>query len=174
MDIYGKYVEFFKDNNYNIIFYKKIVILLYMSIAFLLLTYGDHIQFKNIKQFLNKGNIYVHPKYPNQIKSYLKDYIINNLVETQWGDISIVEAEINLLKKSFENTNNEWFILMSDTCYPLINYNNLLTSLNNINLSIFFLVGFFIVKDVNIYKSSQFWILKRTDVEIILKHYIVI
>jgi hypothetical protein len=70
-----------------------------MSTAFLLLTYSEHIQVENIKDFLMNGNIYVHPKYPNEIKSYLKDYIIDDLVKTDWGNINLVQAEINLLKK---------------------------------------------------------------------------
>ena len=142
-----------------------------MSIAFLLLTYEEHIQSENIKNFLINGNIYVHPKYPDKINSYLKDYIIEDLFETDWGNINIVQAEINLLKESFKNENNEWFILMSDTCYPMINYNQLLSKLNNINLSCFNVTAFFIVDNIKIYKTSQFWILKRIDVEIILKHY---
>jgi len=142
-----------------------------MSTAFLLLTYSEHIQVENIKEFLMKGNIYVHPKYPDEIKSYLKDYIIDDLVETDWGNINIVEAEINLLKKSFENEKNEWFVLMSGTCFPIISYNKMIDNLNNINLSCFFLNGFFSIKEKYIYKSSQFWILKRTDVKIVLKYY---
>ena len=47
----------------------------------------------------------------------------------------------------------------------------MIVDLNNTNLSCFFLNGFFNIKDKYIYKSSQFWILKRTDVKIVLKYY---
>ncbi len=148
------------------------------KIAFLLLTYGDHIQSENIKNFLENGNIYVHPKYPKEVHSYLKNYIIENLVETKWGDFSIVNAELNLLEESYKNKENEWFILMSDTCFPLksfVQLKNILFNKNNnkknnnyINKSFFLLNGYFNKNNINFYKSSQFWILNRDDVKTIL------
>jgi len=142
------------------------------KIAFLLLTYEDHIQADNIKDFLENGNIYVHPKYPDKVNSYLKNYIIDNLIETKWGDISIVEAELNLLKESFNNINNQWFILMSDTCFPLMSFEQLYNNLFNIKKfnfnSFLFLTDYFNKNGYNYYKSSQFWILNRNDVELIL------
>jgi hypothetical protein len=142
-----------------------------MSIAFLLLTRNDHLHINKISSFLKNGNIYVHPKYPNQVKSFLKNYIINDLVETKWGKLSIVNAEYNLLKTAFNNTNNKWFILMSESCYPLISYNKLLKEINVKNKSHIFLTTYFTLDNMNFFKASQFWILKRDDVEIILKYY---
>ena len=140
------------------------------NIAFLLLTYGDHIKANEIKDIITRGNIYVHPKNPNEIKSYLKKYIIPDLIETEWGELSIVEAELLLLENSYKNINNEWFLLMSSTCYPLKKFIDLKMCLNKGNKSIFNLTEYFIVDNINFFKSSQFWVLSRSDVEIILKY----
>ncbi len=144
------------------------------KIAFLLLTYEDHIQANAIQSYLENGNIYVHPKDPTKVISYLKDHIINNLIETKWGDISIVKAELNLLKESFKNEENKWFILMSDTCYPLKTYTQIDNILNykknSNNRSSFSLTGYFNENGVNYYKSSQFWILNRKDTQTILEN----
>ena len=142
-----------------------------MSIAFLLLTNNEHLHVNSISKFLKKGNIYVHPKNPQLVKSFLKNHIIDNLVKTSWGRLSIVDAEYNLLKEAFKNTSNKWFILLSESCYPLISYDKLQKNLNNINKSIIHLIGYFEINNINFFKASQFWILKRDDVDIILKYY---
>jgi hypothetical protein len=142
-----------------------------MSIAFLLLTNKEHIHVNNISKFLKKGNIYVHPKYQNEITSYLKEHIITNLVKTSWGNLSIVNAEYNLLKESYKNIKNKWFILLSESCYPIISYNKLLKHLNKMDKSYFHLTSYFPIENINFFKSNQFWILKRDDVEVILKNY---
>ena len=148
------------------------------DIAFLLLTYGDHLLANNIRDYLMNGNIYVHPKYKDQVKSYLKDYIINTLVETDWGKCNIVEAELELIKEAYKNHNNKWFILMSDKCFPIVDYNILHNKLDEINKSIFYLTAYSYFKEGkgdkevknHIYKSSQFWILHRKDIDNILKY----
>ncbi len=144
------------------------------SIAFLLLTYGDHVKAEEIKNYLSKGNIYVHPKNISDVHSYLKYYIISNNVKTEWGKCSIIEAELELLKESYKNRNNKWFILMSDKCYPLTDFTTLYNKITAINKSIFHVSGFFDIPELKnffFYKSSQFWILIREDVEIILNTY---
>ncbi len=144
------------------------------SIAFLLLTYGDHVKADYIQKYLSNGNIYVHPKNKSDVKSFLKNHIIDNNVKTEWGKCSIVKAELELLKESYKNTNNKWFILMSDKCLPIVDYNTLYKKLNEINKSNFHLTGYFNIpslQNFSFYKSSQFWILERNDVSIILNKY---
>ena len=68
-----------------------------MSIAFLLLTKNDYLHVHNLSNFLKNGNVYVHPKYPNKVNSYLKFLILSDLVETSWGNLNIVDAEYNFL-----------------------------------------------------------------------------
>jgi hypothetical protein len=142
-----------------------------MSIAFLFLTYDN---FKNInimKEFLKDQNIYIHPKYPNNVDTYFSEYIINDLIYTEWGKFSIIDATLNLLKNSYTNKKNEWFILLSEDCYPLYDFDtfekkfNLLMKKYN-NKSIFN----FKYKIGNYWKTSQWWILNRYDVSIILSN----
>jgi hypothetical protein len=140
------------------------------NIAFLLLTYDDHNKAEEIKKFIENGNIYVHSKNPSLVTSYLKDYIIEENVKTEWGELSIVEAELALLKEAYKNTKNKWFVLLSGSCYPLKNFLFFKNDINQINLSFFNMTSVFLISNKNYYKSSQFWILKRDDVETILHH----
>jgi len=138
-----------------------------MQVAFLFLTYDNFTNQNIMKKFLINQNIYIHPKYPNNVNLYFKKYIIENLIETKWSEYSIVQATINLLKKAFENTNNKWFVLLSEDCYPLMNINKFKNHLNKFDKSLFFF------KEKNKYwKTSQWWILIRDDVETILNNHI--
>jgi hypothetical protein len=99
------------------------------KIAFLFLT-RDNINNYNIwKKFL-KGNedkysIYVHPKYPEKITQQLiKDNIINETTETGWGTIGAVRANLLMLKYALMDPNNMMFILVSESCMPIQNFNN--------------------------------------------------
>lgn len=40
-------------------------------------------------------------------------------VFTKWGDISLMQAERELLKNALQDKRNKYFILLSDTCIPL-------------------------------------------------------
>lgn len=136
------------------------------KIAFLLLTYDEHNKYIELENFLKSGNIYVHAKYPKKVNSYLKNYIIKDYVETDWGGIGIVKAEIKLLENAIRNNDNKWFILLSQTCCPLLTYESLKNELNkNNNIYSFF---DYVIKDGIFYKTSQFWILNRQDVETII------
>jgi len=137
------------------------------KIAFLLLTYDEHNKYKTIKNFLKQGNIYVHAKNPTDIKSYLKNYIIKDYVKTEWGDFSLVKAEVKLLENAIKNEENEWFILLSQSCYPLLTYNQLHNQLNyNGNKYSFF--NYITTEENTFFKSSQFWILNREDAKTII------
>jgi hypothetical protein len=137
------------------------------KIAFLLLTYEEHDKHKQLEKFFSQGNVYVHAKYPDKIKSYLKHHIIKEYVDTKWGDISIVKAEIKLLENAYANPDNKWFVLMSQSCFPLLTFTKLKKELdkNGNTLSFFH----FVKNDKKMYKTSQFWILNREDTEIIIR-----
>ena len=138
-----------------------------MDFAFLFLTYDNLINNHIFIPFLKNFNIYIHPKYPNNVNSFLKKYIINDLIETKWGEYSIVLATINLLKEAYLNTNNKWFILLSHDCFPIYNFNKFKNQLNKFNKSLFK----FIKKEKIFWKTSQWWILIRDDVKIILDNH---
>ena len=98
------------------------------KIAFCFLTVGDvhkpHIWATFLKGKENLYNIYVHPKYPDRIKSFLKNHIIPSYdhVSTKWGDISLVRATLKLFKNALADHNNKMFVLVSDSCIPIRNF----------------------------------------------------
>lgn len=111
------------------------------KIAFCFLTIGDNHKSDIWQKFL-KGkehlyNIYVHPKYPDKIKSFLKYNIIpsDDHVQTKWGDISLVKATLKLFKNAIADPTNKMFVLVSDSCIPIYNfdyiYNDIMSSQNN-------------------------------------------
>ena len=85
------------------------------NIGLLLLTVDNPYFEDNIKQFINSNiKLYIHAKYPEKLSPFLKKYIIKDLIETAWGDISLVDASINLLKSSF-NDCDYFYLLSGDT-----------------------------------------------------------
>jgi hypothetical protein len=134
------------------------------NISLLFLTYNNPIHKQALKEFVDNCNIYIHPKYPDKIDNEFKPFIINNLIQTKWGDKSIIDATLELLKSAFNETNNQWFILCSEDMYPTVDYANLQSYLDSQSRSIFH------VLDTNKNKTSQFWALKREDVQLILQN----
>ena len=132
------------------------------KISLLFLTYSDIQHIRAFSDYLENGNIYIHPKYPDKVDKTLKKYIIPSLIETKWGDKSIVNATLNLLKESFKNNDNKWFLLCSEDIFPLLTYNKLFDYLSKQSHSIFDII------DPSKNKTSQFWALKREDVSKIL------
>jgi hypothetical protein len=128
------------------------------KISLLFLTYSNISHIDKFDNLFENCNIYIHPKYPNQVNSNLKKYIIKNLVETKWGDKSIVNATLELLKEAYKNVQTKWFILCSEDIYPLVNYDDLKAYLDSQQYSIFD------VMDSSTNKTSQFWALTRDDV----------
>lgn len=143
-------------------------------LCFLFLTYGDVNNINIWKNFFKniKCDIYIHPKYKDDVTSFFKKYIINDIIETQWGDISIIDATIKLLQNAILNKDNEYFILCSNSCIPLLSYEMILNTLTRYNKSYFYLMSKININKYILYKTSQWWILKRDDVFIILKNYI--
>ncbi len=161
-------------------------------VALMFLTYNN-IYFQNkYDKYFEQCNVYIHPKETDKIIPKNKQFIIDNIIETEWSKISIVQATVILLKTAFANKNNKYFILLSqDTC-PLYSIEQLLIYLNLLNeKSVFTYVetldnsvtnqspNTMISKDdtttdnITLYKTSQWWCLTREDVSIILKHYLI-
>lgn len=111
------------------------------KIAFLFLTRKDHycediwnIFFQGIPK--NWYNIYNHYKnLPSQ--DFLRENCIKNVIPTQWAHISLVKATILLLKSAYQDNENYFFILVSDSCIPLLSFLELKKILLKINRPIF-------------------------------------
>jgi hypothetical protein len=126
-----------------------------MKIALLLLTINNGF-IDNIKKYLNDDiKLYVHAKNINELDIFLKKHLIKNLIETNWGDISLVNASINLLEESFNEC--DYFYLISGDTYiinkPIIH-----------DLSCFD----FHQKNGEFIKTSQWWGLNKMDAKIII------
>ena len=133
-------------------------------LALLFLMKGDHNNYNLLKS--NVCNYYVNCKYPEKVKSFLKNHIIkNNILNTSWRSFSLVSATLNLLLTAFHDKNNKWFCLLSESCIPLKSIDDINCFLHNYKYSFFHLKTY----DKHIYKTSQWWILNRKDVSILLK-----
>jgi len=127
-----------------------------MKIGILLLTLDNPNFPDNIKENLNKNiKLYIHAKYPDKLDSFFKKYLIKKLVDTKWGDMSLVNASINLLEESYNDC--DYFYLISGDTY-IIN-----------KPEIFDLSCFDFLKEYNgIYKTSQWWGLNKKDAKVII------
>jgi len=108
-----------------------------MKIAFCFLSYGNVNQSNIWKHFFinnSEYNIYIHNKNP--ITDDFKKYSIPNIINTKWGDISLVKATIELLKEAYKCEDNHYFILLSDSCIPLHDFNYIYDKIINYNCSI--------------------------------------
>ena len=72
-----------------------------------------------------RWNIYVHAKEPDSVKHPLFESNLVRAVKTKWGTVSLVKAHITLIKQALRNKNNRWFILLSDSCLPLVGFSAL-------------------------------------------------
>jgi hypothetical protein len=136
-----------------------------MKIALLFLTYGTpmHSKVFERKGYVNNCKILVHPKYPENLLGIWKTFQTKSLIETNWADESIVSASLLMLEEALLERSVEWFILCSEDSYPLVSYSELEDDLKTKQYSMFHtLPGM-----PN--KTSQWWCLKRSDVDIIFK-----
>jgi len=159
-----------------------------MKLALCFLTYDTLSQpalwQRLIEANKNIINVYIHNKTNIYNDEYdLKKYCIPNRVETKWGDISLVQATMCLFEEAFKNQENEYFILLSDTCIPLHNIQTIYNEIDSIGQSI--LCSLDVKKDLKRFhtfqdptffskeefaKQMQWMCLKRKDVVFFLKN----
>lgn len=129
-----------------------------MKIAFCFLT-NKNINNVNLwKQFFinnNNYNIYIHNK--EHFDNYFTKYIIPSKIDTKWGDISLVKATLLLFEEAFKDNENEYFILLSESCIPLHNFDYIYNKINLNNSSI--------INTFNENKQHQWVLLKRDLLE---------
>lgn len=97
-----------------------------MKIAFCFLTRGDLIQPDPWERFFaaadrSRFNIYCHPKSPDAVgRGVLRGAVIDHLVPTRHGDVSIVAATLNLFNAALrDDPDNAWFVLLSESAVPI-------------------------------------------------------
>jgi hypothetical protein len=156
------------------------------KIAFLFLTVGDIHKPKFWHEFLNSGvdkcNIYAHSKHRDKLGTgYLRDNQIDEHFDSFWGGPGLVLATIALLKEALKDPSNKYFVLVSESCIPLYDFNYTYDKLLGYNLSMVYhtksrfpnyeeWVNTYINKDSPIkeaYKCSQWMGLNRKHAEIV-------
>ncbi|CAL1358068.1 unnamed protein product [Linum trigynum] len=53
---------------------------------------------------------------------YFLDRQVNNSIQVDWGEASMIEAERILLRHALEDPSNRRFVFLSDSCIPLYNF----------------------------------------------------
>ena len=128
--------------------------------------------FRNINK--DKYNIYIHYK-ENKPLEYFEEYKIDesDIVETAWGDNSLVKAQISLYKNAIKDPDNYKMIMVSNSCIPLKNFDyiyNFLTKdhygyYNKMNYDILteLYINYKLYSEIGgyIYKASQWSIINR-------------
>ena len=179
---------YYRCSNYNMISENLILATPqpHMKIAFLFLTYDDinnedvwQSFFKNADP--NDYNIYIHSKNKGSVLSAFNKYKIANTIDTAWGDISLVKAQNLLLTEALKDENNQFFILLSNSCIPFKTFDNIKQNLSTkLGKSIFNMSSdsqifprcdntLKYTKKEYIKKASQWSILSRNHAEILAK-----
>ncbi|KZV35805.1 hypothetical protein F511_39602 [Dorcoceras hygrometricum] len=110
------------------------------KIAFLFLTPGA-LPFEMLWDKFFQGHegmfsVYVHASKDKPV--HLSRYFINREIHSdtvEWGKISMVEAERRLLANALKDTDNQHFVLLSDSCIPLRDFNYVYNYLMSANIS---------------------------------------
>lgn len=112
------------------------------KIALLFITTGDLNHNNFWKQYLqdhwDKFNVYIHSK--NSIKDkFFKPFVIPKRVPTSWTNT--IKAEKALLTSAYRIPENYKFILLSESCIPLVDPQTLYNTLVNDDKSYFYWTG---------------------------------
>ncbi|PKA57870.1 hypothetical protein AXF42_Ash012409 [Apostasia shenzhenica] len=110
------------------------------KVAFMFLTPGS-LPFEQlwVKFFLgheDRFSIYVHAS--REKPAHLSPFFIGRDVRSEkvsWGKISMVDAEKRLLANALQDTDNQHFVLLSDSCVPLHNFDYVYRYLMETNIS---------------------------------------
>lgn len=95
------------------------------KIAFLFLTRDNLARSDIWQQFLagheSKYSVFCHPKHPQNVTDpVLKPHVIAEHVDTCWGCIGTVEANMLMMQRALSaDVNNQHFVLVSESCVPL-------------------------------------------------------
>ncbi|XP_060670394.1 glycosyltransferase BC10-like isoform X1 [Ziziphus jujuba] len=77
----------------------------------------------------NRFSIYVHsrPRFlfnkATTKSNYFLNCQVNDSIQVDWGEASMIEAERILLRHALEDAYNQRFVFLSDSCIPLYNFN---------------------------------------------------
>ena len=141
------------------------------NIAMLFLTYENILHRDNpvLREYLDNTNVYIHPKDKTKITVEFEKNVTPFQIETAWGADTIVISTLLLLKEAYKITHNKWFVLCSEDVFPLRTYGEFNNYLENCKKSLFSeMVKDNRITDTSIIKTSQWWVLTRKDVKLLL------
>lgn len=95
------------------------------KIGLLFLTRGDVNHPEVWRDFVaeqpDRVRAFSHPKHPEQLeKGFLSGTRIPQHFETEWGSISLVKASLALLRNALEDETLTHFVLLSESCVPIL------------------------------------------------------
>ncbi len=133
------------------------------NIALLFLTY-DEIIHKKTLEWTRHYTTYINAKTPNQVLEYKHCHLYN--YPTEWGSISMVNATVKILEDVYKN-NHEYVMILSHDAYPLVSYQKFNAFFKYQKKSCFHLLK----QEEDEWKTSQWWILNRNDMNMIIKYH---
>ncbi|KHG14889.1 Advillin [Gossypium arboreum] len=110
------------------------------KIAFMFLT-PSSLPFEKLWDMFFRGHegkfsVYVHASKGKPV--HVSRYFLNRDIrsdEVVWGKISMVDAEKRLLAHALQDTDNQHFVLLSESCVPLHNFDYIYNYLMHANMS---------------------------------------
>lgn len=113
------------------------------KVAFMFLTAGplplEFVWEAFFKDQENKYTVYVHASEKETLKSVWKSKVfIGREIPSGkvfWGGIEMIDAERRLLARALSDLDNQFFVLLSETCIPLHDFNYIYGSLMNSSYS---------------------------------------
>lgn len=137
-------------------------------LAFLFLTYGNIVHEEAVHTLVRDHRILLHPKYPDQVSPLFRPYIAQTVIPTTWGQPSIVQATIGMIREAYLDPSVQWFVLLSGDVYPMVTEPELRAFLSTQSNSIFHQTEAPVGAT---WKASQWWILNRRDVRTMVSHW---
>ncbi|CAI5967434.1 unnamed protein product [Closterium sp. NIES-64] len=113
------------------------------KIAFLFMTRGPlplaPLWEKFFKGHEGRYSIYIHAadlsfRFPRNFSALFRDRIIKS-GEVSWGEMSMVDAERRLLAAALKERTNHYFVLLSEACIPLWDFDTIATYINSTAVS---------------------------------------
>ena len=111
------------------------------KVAFCFLTYENlnhpAIWSTMFRRHADRLSVYIHNKFPFTDRVYgLDQYCIEGTVPTSWGGLSIVHATHRLFQEALKDPDNQFFVLLSNACIPLYNFDRIYDTLVTTNASV--------------------------------------
>ncbi|XP_019463528.1 PREDICTED: uncharacterized protein LOC109362292 isoform X1 [Lupinus angustifolius] len=110
------------------------------KVAFMFLSPGslpfERLWDKFFQGHEGKFSVYVHASQTKPV--HVSRYFLNRDIRSNqvvWGKISMVDAERRLLANALQDPDNQQFVLLSDSCVPLYNFDYIYNYLMTTNIS---------------------------------------